>query len=345
MRARAPSLFASVLLVAVALTKIVQAGPLEDGLLAGSADRLDVKGVELALHRGAKAAKEIPLPAVPSVVRTPVQYALRALIGADEPDAVQRAERILRVLFKAGAKLTGERDELFSAISGGHDRIVVLLLEQGANPHARIYGYTPAELAIKYDRPTLLPVFYSRGVPKVDAEAIAQIQLVHAASRQRLPAMRAAVAAGAKIGFPDPAGALALVQVFSMPLNDPYGYEAAAWLLGDANADASAVEYTEDKSTALHKLIERNSYRNEDHIVTAAIAETLLRRGANVSSVDFRGRTPLHYAAERGNTYVMQVLIRYGAKVMTRDEANKSPMDLAASGEAISLLRAAGARE
>lgn len=338
-------LMSAALVTAGLLTTTTHAGPLEDGLLAGASARLDVKGVELALQRGAKPAQKIPHPDAPTVLGTPVHFTLSALIGMNEPAVAQRAERILKILFKAGAKLTGDKDELFAAISGGHDRIVSLLLDQGANPHARIYGYTPAELAIKYNKPKLLPIFYSRGVPKVDDETTAQIQFVHAASLQKLDAMRTAVANGAKIDAPDPSGSVALVQVFSAPLMEPNGYDAVKWLLFEVGADANVTEFSDDKSTALHKVIQRNSYNRNDHFTVAAIAEMLLRKGADVSALDSLGRTPLHYAAQNGNIHAMQVLLRSGAKVMARDALRKTPLDLAKSGEAISLLREAGARE
>lgn len=338
-------LISAALVITTTLTTMVRAGTLEDGLLAGAAARLDLTGVEIALRRGAKAAQALPHPDAPTVIRTPVQFALSALIGSEESDAPQRAEQVLRALFRSGAKLTGARDELFPAISGGHARLVTLLLDHGANPHARIYGYTPAELAIKYDQPKLLPMLYARGVPRVDAETAAQIQFVHAANRQRLAAMQAAVASGAKIDAPDPAGSVALVQLFSMPLLEPDGYEAVKWLLLEAGADANVTEFSDERSTALHKVIERNSYRRNDHFTAAAITEMLLLKGADVSAVDSLGRTPLHYAAQSGNVHAMQVLIRGGAKVMVRDSLRKSPLDLAKSGEAISLLREAGARE
>lgn len=333
------------LLAATALTTFVQAGPLEDTLLAGATVRLDVKGVELALQRGAKAGQKLPHPDAPSVVRPPIQFALSALVGADEKETPRKVERILRLLFNAGAKLTGEQDELFAVIAGGHDRILALLFEQGANPHARVYGYTLAELAIKYDHSKLLPLVYARGVPKVAAEEAAQIQFVQAASDQDLFAMETALKNGAVVNAVDAAGHVAVVQVFAMPLRNARAYVAAHWLILDMEADVNAIEHSDDSSTALHNVIKRSPNKKEDVQETAEFVEILLRKGANVSSVDSMGRTPLHYAAKTGNILAMDVLIRNGAKVMVRDALGKSPLDLAKSGQAISMLRMAGARE
>lgn len=322
-----------------------RAGQIEDALLAGAAARLDVKGTELAIRRGANVTAPLPHPDAPDSKKTPVQFAILALIGAKEADAPQRAERMLRALFKAGAKLTGDRDELFVPISYGYERIITLLLDQGANPHARIYGYTPAELSIKYGHQKLLPLFYARSVPKIDEKTTAQIDFVHAASRQQLNDMQSAIENGAEVDAPDPAGSIAIVQLFTMPLIEPIGYNSLKWLLTELNADVTAVELSEEKSTALHKLIERNSFRQADYFTTSVIAEALLDRGAEVSAIDYLGRTPLHYAAKYGNILTARVLVRSGAKVMARDMFGKTPIDLAKSGEVISLLRAAGARE
>lgn len=336
---------AVVLAVATFFGMPAVAGTLEDSLLAGAAAKLDPKGVELAIRRGAKPTQLLPHPDAPIVMRTPIQHALLALISNDDPDSALRAERILRTLFKAGANLTGNKDELFPAISGGHIRIVSLLLEQGANPHIRIYGYSPAELAIKYRHQNLLPLFYARGVPKVDELTSAQIEFVHASSNQNLPGMQIAVQHGAKVDDPDPAGSIAITQLLSTPLREPDGYEALKWLLLNEQANPNATEVSDDKSTALHNVIKQNSYNKSDHFTAAAIAEMLISKGADVSSVDNLGRTPLHYAAKSGNVLAMQVLIRNGAKVMARDILRKSPMDMANSGEAIRILRESGARE
>lgn len=334
----------SILVSALLISVVAKAGALEDGLLAGASARLDDKGVELAIKRGAKVDQKLPHPDAPSVIRTPVQFALTALISKSDAESVTKADRILRTLFKAGAKLTGDRDEMFSAVQGGHAKILSLLLDNGANPHARINGYTPAELAIKYGQIKLLPAIYARGVPKVDEQTTAQIQLVEAAAKQNRLHMRLAVAAGAVINDPDPAGRLAIVEVFSMPLLEPDGYAAVRYLL-ESEVDPKPAELSENRSTALHNLIKRNSFRDEDHFTTATIAEMLLQKGAVVSAEDSLGRTPLHYAAQYGNVAAMKVLLIRGAKVMARDAFRKTPLDMAESGEAINILKESGARE
>lgn len=336
----------SVMLLSLALAFVsASAATPDDALLAGAAARLDVKGAEVALRRGAKATEPLSHPYSPNVKRTPIQFVLSALIGSDEADAPQRAERLLRMLFKAGAKLSGDRDELFSPIVYGYERIVTLLLDHGANPHARIYGYTPAELSIKHGQQRLLPIFYVRGVPKVDEETKLQIQFVEAASSQRLDDMRAAYVGGARVDAPDPAGLVAIVQLFSTPLREPAGYDSLKWLLFEAKADPKAIEFGEERISAIHRVIERNSFKERDYFTTAAIVVMLIERGSDVSAQDYRGRTPLHYAADTGNYLAAEALLKNSAKVSTRDTLRRTPLDLAKSRRVIELLKEYGARE
>lgn len=320
-------------------------GELEDGLLASAVERLDKRGVEIAIRRGAKLNERLKHSDAPTVLKTPVQLVLGTLIDHEDPKAPDKAEEILRLLFAKGAKLTGDRDELFPVLAYGHGHLLTLLLDNGANPHQRIYGYLPTELAIKHNHAKLLPILYARNSPKVSAEDAAQIRFVQAASRQDKSAMQLALADGAQVNMPDVAGKLALVQLFSMPLIDPIGYEAAKWLIFDAGADAKASELGDEPTTALHRVIARNSYRPDDYPSTAAIVSLLLDRGADVSAEDFLGRTPLHYAASSGNHLAAQVLLKSNAKVSPRDKLRKTPLDLAKSRKVILLLREYGARE
>lgn len=89
--------------------------------------------------------------------------------------------------------------------------------------------------------------------------------------------------------------------------------------------DANVIERV-SKRSPLQNLIRMNLFAQSDPLLTADIAETLLRKGANVSAIDDLGRTSLHYAAEGGNVAVIRLLIREGAKVTARDVFHKTPL-------------------
>ena len=320
-------------------------GSLEDALLASSLVRSDLQGVQIAIKKGANLKGRLPHPDSPGVKKTAVLLALGALFRADDLKTTKEVERILRTIFAAGAELNGDRDEMFIPIARGTPSILKLLLDNGSNPHVRIYGYSPTQLAIKYKKDDLLPVLAVRGATSVSDEEAAQIRFVHAALRQDWGEMKQALSAGANVNQPDAANHYAIVQLFSMPLIEPIGYDCVKWLLLEMNADPRLMDGGENATSATHQVIANNSFKQEDFFTTAAIVAMLLERGADVSALDAIGRTPLHYAAESGNYLAVEVLLRNTAKLSTRDSWSRTPLDLAKSREVITLLRNFGAKE
>lgn len=57
--------------------------------------------------------------------------------------------------------------------------------------------------------------------------------------------------------------------------------------------------------------------------------ELLLLAGADPNALDYKGRTPLHYAAESGNLEVCDILIEYGAKAGVISKKQNTPLMLA----------------
>lgn len=318
---------------------IAYADQLADSLLASAIVRLDVKGVEIAIKRGANVKAALKHPDAPSVTRYPIEFALRSLLDErNDPATSNKVERILRLLFAKGAQLSGNQDELFEAIAGGHEKILKLLLAQGANPHVRLYGYLPTELAIKYRQEQLLPILLARGLPNVLPGDATQIRFVNAASSHDKVSMENALAQGAEVNGADVAGNLALIEYLSIPLITVEDYTNLMWLITVQGADPSRGQLTEEHSFPLHRLIER-SYKKDDFEFTANLATLFLEKGAEVSVDDYRGRTPLHYASEKGNIPVAKVLLSNDAKCSSRDKLGRTPYDLAKSGDMIALLR------
>lgn len=76
------------------------------------------------------------------------------------------------------------------------------------------------------------------------------------------------------------------------------------------------------------------------------IAEHLLDRGCNVNAQDHNGFTPLHAAAQSGDTEMVRLLLRRGADVRLADTFGNTPLLClcpAAPAELITLLLAHGA--
>ncbi|RMJ28287.1 Ankyrin repeat protein [Aspergillus sp. HF37] len=108
-------------------------------------------------------------------------------------------------------------------------------------------------------------------------------------------------------------------------------------LLLDGGASASSVEHYRE-STPLHFAA---LYNNEWAI------KPLLENSADVMDQDFVGHTPLHFAAENGNIEAVRLLLEYGADATASvfDEPDQTPLYYAegndAPGAVVNILREA----
>ena len=63
---------------------------------------------------------------------------------------------------------------------------------------------------------------------------------------------------------------------------------------------------------------------------TGAVISTLIEAGTDVNVCNGNGRTPLHWAVERGNLAAVQTLLERGARIDIREEeTNMIPLDIA----------------
>jgi ankyrin repeat protein len=65
----------------------------------------------------------------------------------------------------------------------------------------------------------------------------------------------------------------------------------------------------------------------------------LLESGADINKTDYRGRTPLHLACEKGHKLVVKLLLEKGADVMGTDEKGQTPLHWACEGGEESVVK------
>lgn len=118
-----------------------------------------------------------------------------------------------------------------------------------------------------------------------------------------------------------------LIQFLGTPLHLAAKYpsiEVVRILVEEFKANVSLTLW--NGSQAIHSAANDMSLGGE----TGIIISTLIDAGTDVNVRNDNGRTPLHWAAERGNLSAVQVLLERGARIDVREEGtNMTPLDIA----------------
>jgi serine/threonine-protein phosphatase 6 regulatory ankyrin repeat subunit B len=329
------------------------AGAQEDELLSNSAFHLDLKGIDIALRRGAN-----PNAVNPQTGRS-ILYMASAGIGlakaerreAGDLKGVKSAEAdgilVLRLLFKKGAKLS-ERDDdiLFGAIADGHIQVLNLLLENGADPHKRVSGYLPTEVAVKYGQNEIYRALLSRNASPVSKEDNLQLRLITAAGDRNRATVSALIKNGAKLNVPDTCGNTALVSALGSALLTEAHVTYIEWLLSqgaDANLPSKNRCLDQTQTYPIHELFSLSFDLGNDAMEDrqVAVMVKLLRGGADINATDTFGNTVLHQIArsKKYHPLLAEWLVVQGANVNARDKSGKTPIEVASSKEMVNALR------
>jgi ankyrin repeat protein len=279
---------------------------------------------------------------------------------------------IAKALFDAGASLVRLDDVSRSilwntSIRMGNVGLIGLLIDHGASVSKKIVpeDVTPSELALMDGRQGAYALLVSHGGSPVDGASSAQFALLAAAERSDVAAMERAINGGAHINKVIDDQTALLVAVAGCIYTEAQ-VSAVRWLL-DHGADPNVGSRFD---LPLHRFVFSSSYtltnlnelREEELRATTQTSARqfdgqrvralhrevlirLLKAGANVSTINNYGWTPLHYAARFDNLMAAEILIMEGAKISERDGNFKTPLDYAETGAMIELLKSNGAAQ
>ncbi|GAM44151.1 NACHT and Ankyrin domain protein [Talaromyces pinophilus] len=217
---------------------------------------------------------------------------------------------------------------LYWASSKGHEAVVRLLIERGANVRVKDkLGLTALYQASSSGHEAVVKLLLDHGA---DVNATSAYKgwtaLFEAASNGHEAVVRLLLDRGADINTKDEDGRTPLYQAASR------GHETVAGLLVDHGADIDARD--NDGQTALFR-----ASSNGDEVVV----QLLVDRKASVNLTDyFRGMTPLFQAASGGHEGVVCLLVDHGADINAKDSGEWTALDAAAfkgHEEVVQLLR------
>ena len=284
---------------------------------------------------------------------------------------------VTRTLLKAGANVNKCRGigashatPLYLAALGSHEALCLLLLGHGAeiDPGIDYHGITPFEEAVKQGHINLMQLLLDHGAEKLDKAA------GQAAAKGQLEVVKTLLQNGAdpnrKMRYP-----LLPTRNEQVMRSCPYGTILGA---GISSADIATVDLLLSEGAdpnmawarserplflAIGQLkkakddIESENWNAKEADLQAAyqkedkefeaIVQLLLQKGADVTTQDAKGNTPLHLAARHGFDRLVAMFLAGGANVNLLNSDRESPLFLAAAKAhlpTLQLLLDAGAR-
>ena len=346
----------------------VLAGEVEDALLLSSVNELNIRGVERAFRLGAKIPQSQNAKSSSLIYRTILAMQSQAIVVSESrmneipkeqrpreyervqkqvrADAEERALPVLRRLLKEGARHKPSEGVLSIPIRYGAVRVLKILLDNAADPHSRVEGYAPIEMAAMYEQKAAYDLLVSFGVRPMNAIEAAQLHLSRWAELNHIDGMEQALRDGASINGADSCGTTALVAAFSNPFTRDVQIEVIDWFLDKkANLNGTVTGCSEHNGQApLHTLLAppmdgRRMPAKSYDLPTAFLVLKLVENGADLATQDREGNTPLHYAVKWNLLEVTRVLLEKGAPLGIANTDGKTPPALIQSKEISDLIR------
>ena len=211
------------------------------------------------------------------------------------------------------------RTPLSRAAGGGHEAVVKLLVEKGAQLEAKdtLYGRTPLSFAAWRGHEAVVKLLVEKGAQLEAKDTLyGRTPLSCAAERGHEAVVKLLVEKGAQLEAKD-----TLYGRTPLSWAAERGHEAVVKLLVEKGAQLEAKE-THFGRTPLSWAAEAGH---------EAVVKLLVEKGAQLEAKEtLYGRAPLSCAAERGHEAVVKLLVEKGAQLEAKDDYGRAPLSFAA---------------
>uniref|UniRef100_A0A8C2D3G2 Ankyrin 2 n=1 Tax=Cyprinus carpio TaxID=7962 RepID=A0A8C2D3G2_CYPCA len=173
-----------------------------------------------------------------------------------------------------------------------NQKVALLLLDKGASPHATAKnGYTPLHIAAKKNQMEIATTLLQYGA-ETNIQTKQGVMPLHLASQEGHSEMAALLLQrGANVNVPT-------------KVNDYENTSNHSKYQINSNVVKKTFKAEFAKLVDLHPFI----------LLPKKMVNFLLKSGASVNAKTKNGYTPLHQAAQQGNTHIINVLLQHGAK-------------------------------
>lgn len=229
----------------------------------------------------------------------------------------QRRPALLRKLIARGAdlkivnKLSGD-NMIFAAASAGNAEVFGLLLDNGFKAdEKKPWGQTPLDFAAQANSLEIIKLIAGRGVD-LKAASNPRFPLLHmATSGSKVDLLKYLLDQGFEVNFKD-----TMRQTTALLRAVYNGNIEAARLLAQRGADVNAPDVL---AMTPVMLAVKKGYKD--------LVELFLSRGADLNAADFRtGKTMLHFAAARGQSAVVEALLKSGLDKNAKDKNGRTAL-------------------
>ena len=243
---------------------------------------------------------------------------------------------VLEFLLEKGVDVNGARDNGATHISiasaWGHAEALKLLIEKGGEVNkARSNGATPMYVASMWGHVEILKILIEHGGDVHAATSDGSTPVAIASLEGHAGALRILIESGGDVNkatnaghtpafFAAREGAWETLQILLDNGGDVNQLDAEGWTpvhVASANGQIDTLQI-------LIKWIIHQANISGRSPNTASIT------AGHLNTVDFSGTSPLHMAADEGETEVLKILLNHGADIHKPDASNRTPVWIAA---------------